>query len=86
MDNTMMLGMFAACCTTFAFVPQVYHTIKTKDTSGISAGMYSIFTLGSICWLLYGILSHNTPVILANGITSLLAITILTLKLKTPKR
>lgn len=29
------LGLLAACCTTFSFLPQAIKTIREKDTSGI---------------------------------------------------
>ena len=57
------LGYLAALCTTSAFVPQVLHTLKTRDVSGISFGMYSIFCAGIALWLAYGLLIGATPVI-----------------------
>ena len=41
-----MIGMIAACLTTLSFVPQAIQVIKTKDTSGISLIMYSMFVIG----------------------------------------
>lgn len=38
-----MVGTTAAILTTISFVPQAYQVIKTKDTSGISLGMYIAF-------------------------------------------
>lgn len=43
-----MIGTTAAILTTISFVPQAYQVIKTKDTSGISLGMYIAFVLGCI--------------------------------------
>ena len=45
-DFTTLIGAFAAFSTTFAFVPQAIHSYKTRDLSGISLPMYSIFTFG----------------------------------------
>jgi MtN3 and saliva related transmembrane protein len=76
------IGAIAALCTTVAFVPQVIKSWRTRDLSGISLPMYTIFTLGVILWLVYGLLIGDWPVIIANAITALLAGVVLLLKLK----
>lgn len=76
------IGFIAAILTTISFAPQALKTIRTKSTDGISLGMYVIFNLGVICWLIYGITSNDLPIIFANAITLLLTGTILFLKLK----
>ena len=76
------IGSIAACLTTASFVPQVWHTLRTKDVSGISLGMYSLFTVGVALWLVYGILMVAWPIIIANSITTSLALAILVMKLR----
>lgn len=76
------LGYVAATCTTLSFVPQAVKTIRTRDTSGISLGMYVVFTFGIVCWFGYGIFLDSWPMIASNAVTFLLAATILALKLK----
>lgn len=76
------IGTLAACLTTASFVPQVWHTLRTRDVSGISLGMYSLFTVGVALWLVYGILLVAWPIIIANAITTSLALTILVMKLR----
>ena len=76
------IGSIAACLTTASFVPQVWHTLRTRDVSGISLGMYSLFTVGVALWLVYGILMVAWPIIIANAITTSLALTILVMKLR----
>jgi MtN3 and saliva related transmembrane protein len=75
-------GTVAAFCTTIAFVPQVLHTLRTRDVSGISLGMYSIFTFGVLMWFIYGVMLGSWPMIIANIITFILAATVLVLKLR----
>ena len=82
MDWIKVLGLVAAFCTTIAFLPQAIKIIRTKDTSSISTAMYSLFTVGTLMWLLYGIYSHNIPVVLANGVTFIIATIILFYKLR----
>jgi MtN3 and saliva related transmembrane protein len=80
------LGYLAALCTTSAFVPQVLHTLKTRDVSGISFGMYSIFCTGITLWLAYGLLIGATPVVIANVVTLALASWILAMKIRIERR
>ncbi|WP_088282435.1 SemiSWEET transporter [Ideonella sp. A 288] len=75
------IGYLAALLTTASFVPQVVHTLRTRDVSGISVGMYSVFTTGVALWLAYGVMIEAWPVIAANFVTLVLAAWILWLKL-----
>jgi len=77
-----IIGFMAAFGTTISFLPQAVKTIKTKDTSGISLSMYSLFTAGTFFWLLYGILSPSLPVAVANFITLIFASIILIYKIR----
>ena len=76
------IGSIAAVLTTASFVPQAWHSFKTREVSGISLGMYSVFTLGVALWLLYGVLLQSWPLIIANCITLALAAAILGMKLR----
>jgi MtN3 and saliva related transmembrane protein len=77
-----IVGTVAATLTTLSFLPQAWLTLRTRDVSGISLSMYSVFTVGVSLWLVYGILLGAWPVIIANAVTLALASTILALKLK----
>ena len=76
------IGTLAAVLPTSSFVPQVLHTFRTKDVSGISLVMYSAFTLGVGLWLGYGLLLDAWPIVIANAITVSLATCILVMKLR----
>jgi MtN3 and saliva related transmembrane protein len=75
------VGSIAATCTTLAFIPQAIHSYKTRDLSGISLPMYSIFTAGVAMWLVYGLLKQDWPIIIANTITVALSAMMLVLKI-----
>jgi MtN3 and saliva related transmembrane protein len=81
MNLTAYIGSIAAFCTTFAFVPQAIKSYKTRDLSGISLPMYSIFTVGVALWLVYGLFKQDWPIIIANAITVALSAMILVLKI-----
>ena len=57
-------------------------TIRTRDTRGISCGMYAMFAIGVALWLAYGIAIGSWPMVIANTVTLALASTILILKLR----
>ena len=82
MDYVEILGLVAAVVTTSCFIPQVYKISKEKSTKDISLVMYLIMALGLSLWLIYGISIRSTPVTLANGITLILVLWIVALKLK----
>jgi MtN3 and saliva related transmembrane protein len=77
-----LIGYCAAFLTTIAFLPQAVQSWRTRDLSGISVGMYSLFTAGVGLWLIYGLIIEKWPLILANALTFALALSILVLKLR----
>lgn len=75
------LGALAAWITTGSFCLQVIHMIRKKDTTGVSLGMYAALFFGVTSWTFYGYKMNDIPVMSANGITAILAITVIVLKL-----
>ena len=82
MSKLTFLGLAAAFCTTVAFVPQVVKTWTTRSTGDISLSMFLVLVIGIVLWLTYGTLLGDVPLIVANGITLILAGIILVLKLR----
>ena len=74
-------GFIAAALTTVAFLPQVVKTWRTKKAEDISIVMLLMFTTGLLFWIIYAIQTHILPVLMANLITFIFNVTILTLKL-----
>lgn len=77
-----LLGNFAAICTSLSFIPQAIRIILTKDTKSISRNSYLLLNIGIFCWLLYGILKNEFPIILANLSTIIFTLIILVYKIK----
>ena len=77
---TDMIGYVAAALTTLSFLPQALRTLRTQNTEAISLTMYSVFCVGVMMWLVYGILLVNWPIVVANAVTLLLSGTIWYLK------
>ena len=82
MNGTELIGYAAALLTTLSFVPQAWLTFRTRNVQGISLGMYSAFTLGVALWLGYGLALRAWPVVAANAVTLMLALSILVMKLR----
>lgn len=80
--NVELIGVLAAILTTASFVPQAYHVIRTGDTAAISLTMYVLFSGGIALWGLYGLLIASRPIIAANAVTLVLALTILGQKIR----
>ncbi|MBK8562069.1 MAG: SemiSWEET transporter [Saprospiraceae bacterium] len=69
MDSTTIIGLVAAFLTTGAYVPQAVKTWRTRRTGDLSLSMFTMVFLGTVSWLVYGILKDDMPIILANTIT-----------------
>ena len=82
MNTTIMMGYFAGFLTTISFLPQVVKTWKSRSASDLSLGMFSVFSVGVMFWLIYGFLIQEPPIILWNSVTLALVLAILVMKLK----
>ncbi|MDD5091670.1 MAG: SemiSWEET transporter [Candidatus Wallbacteria bacterium] len=82
MDKATLLGFIAGTLTTFSFLPQAVHTFKTRSAKDISLLTYSIFCIGIFLWLIYGLMIGSLPVTITNGITLVLALMILVMKIR----
>jgi MtN3 and saliva related transmembrane protein len=82
MLNDHIIGSLAAILTTVSFSPQVLKTFKTKDVSGISIGMYGMFSTGVALWVVYGVMLKAWPIIIANILTFGMAASILVMKVR----
>jgi MtN3 and saliva related transmembrane protein len=80
MTSISLLGLLAAVFTTAAYVPQAYKTITTRSTASLSLPTYLMLFIGTVLWVGYALYIDNLPVLIANGITALLAGIILFLK------
>lgn len=79
------LGYMAAALTTLSFFPQAVQTVRSGDTRAISLPMYLLFTLGITLWGLYGLITSDGPLVVANAITLIPSLTVLERKLREPR-
>ena len=77
-----VIGSLAAFLTTASFVPQAAKVLRTRETSAISLVMYSMFTAGVTLWGIYGVMTMQWSIIIANAVTVVLASIILGMKVR----
>ena len=77
-----ILGLVAGNCSTLAYLPQVIKTWRSRSTNDISLGMFLMLVSGMFLWFVYGLVLGDLPLIIANGVTFLFALTILYFKLR----
>jgi MtN3 and saliva related transmembrane protein len=76
------IGFLAGILCTVSFLPQVIRAFKTKQTKDLSFATFSIFSLGVALWIVYGILTKQTPIVLTNVTILVLALLLLIMKAK----
>lgn len=77
-----LTGLIAATLTTFAFLPQVLQTWRSRSTEGLNLPMLAVLATGIVLWTIYGFGTGQLPVILANAVTLCLVAILLGLKLR----
>jgi MtN3 and saliva related transmembrane protein len=77
-----LIGYAAATFTTASFFPQAIKTVRSGDVGAISLPMYLLLTLGISLWGIYGLITGDGPLIVANAITLIPALVVLDCKLK----
>ena len=82
MSGATVLGLVAGFCTTFCFLPQVIRCWRTRSTKDISLGMLVVLCIGIVLWVVYAVMITDLPLMLANGVTLILAANILYFKLR----
>ncbi|MGC8992906.1 MAG: SemiSWEET transporter [Thermoplasmata archaeon] len=81
MDLT-IIGYVAGTLTTASFIPQSIKIWREKSAKDVSLIMYIVISTGIFLWFLYGLLLMDYPLILANGISFIISISILIGKIK----
>jgi MtN3 and saliva related transmembrane protein len=82
MDLTVALGLLAGGLTTASFVPQVMKIWKSKSAEDVSLKMFLALCAGVALWLVYGSIKKDMAILMTNGVTLVLALAILGMKLK----
>lgn len=76
------VGMAGALLTTFCWLPQVVKIVRERDTRAISFGANCACAVGVACWLVYGTVLADWPLIGSSVVTLVFMLVILALKLR----
>lgn len=82
MDTITLVGFIAGTLTTVAYVPQVVRSWRLRETRDISLSMLVLYAIGVSLWFVYGVWSDALPIIAANGISLVLILVLLGIKLR----
>lgn len=77
-----IIGYISALLTTAAYVPQVAKVARHRHTKSLSLGMYCLLSCGIAGWLVFGLMIKSPSLIFANGLSLLMVLFILGMKLK----
>ncbi len=72
----------AGTLTTVSFVPQVIRAWRTRSVQDLSLVMLLTFCAGVALWIAYGVISNEPPMIVTNGVTLVLALALVGMKLR----
>ena len=76
------VGYMAGVLTTLAYIPQLIKVLREKHTTSLSLGMYLLISSGIGLWCVYGVMIGSPSLIIANGISFLMALFITLMKIK----
>lgn len=76
-----IFGWAASICMIFGYLPQAIVTIRTRDTDGIAMPTFIMMGLGSLFFVLMGLLVANWPLAVTNIITLVCSLIIVVIKI-----
>lgn len=75
-----IIGYAAALCMILGYLPQAISTIRTRDTDGIAVPTFLMMGLGSLFFVIQGIIQQIWSLALANTITLICSVIIFSIK------
>ena len=81
MSAVTILGYLAAAASMASFAPQAWKIIRSRETKGISAGMYLLTVSAFALWLAYGVVQRQWPLVVSNSVCFALSAFILAMTL-----
>lgn len=81
-----IIGYAAALCMVLGYLPQAIATIRTRDTDGIALPTFCMLGLGSIFFVIQGLMLSNWPIVITNVIASVSSIIIFAIKIHNDRR
>lgn len=82
MNLTQIIGIGASIGTGLSLLPQLLKLLKEKKAEDLSMGMMGVLLTGLALWVVYGFRKEDWIIIISNGVSLTLNITIIALSLK----
>lgn len=79
--TTLIIGYIASICMVLGYLPQAITTIRTRDTDGIALPTFLSLGLGSVFFVIQGLMLGNWPLVITNVITTVASAIIFIIKL-----
>ena len=81
-----IIGYLASVCMILGYMPQAIVTMRTRDTDGIAMPTFVMLGLGSVFFVVNGILSSNLPLVITNVITTVCSVIIFGIKIHNDRK
>lgn len=78
---TLIIGWAASISMILGYLPQAIVTIRTRDTEGIALPTFIMLGLGSVFFVIQGIILGNWPLVITNVITTVCSVIIFSIKI-----
>lgn len=80
-----LIGFTAGILMTITMIPQIVKSYKTKSVKDISLLMLVLYVIAALLWMIYGILIKSAPVAIMDGLTFIIGLTQVFMKIKYEK-
>ncbi|HMS92209.1 MAG TPA: SemiSWEET family transporter [Candidatus Saccharibacteria bacterium] len=81
-DTITLVGLSATTCILISQIPEILRALKLKETRDLSWGMIVLLIVGTVLWLIYGLLKTDNIIILANSIMLAILAVLLSVKVR----
>lgn len=83
---TTIVGWLASICMVLGYLPQAWHTIRTRNTDGIAMPTFLLLGAGSVFFVIQGVLLSNWPLVVTNAITTISSAIVFGIKVHNDRR
>lgn len=81
-----IVGYAAAVCMIFGYLPQAIATIRTRTTDGIALPTFLMLGLGSVLFVVQGLMLDNIPLVITNSITTICSVIVFGIKINNDRK
>lgn len=81
-----IIGYLASVCMVLGYLPQAISTIRTRETDGIALPTFCMLGLGSIFFVVQGVILENWPLVITNVITTICSVIIFGIKIHNDRK